>query len=467
VTSTPSAASRQPQLVAKLMAAVRPEFRVDVLIPAVGAAIIGGPPCAVVGCGRARLHRGSGLCAAHQGRWRRDFPDLDLATYVATTPPRFRGDGRLVPCVVPVCRRPTTAHGLCIRHSHAWQRAGRPALADWVATVPAEADVPASCRLPSCGLWTTNSRKPLCRTHMQRWRDWQRRTGGQALEDFLSDCELRGVVHRFDFRPLPPRLKLELQYAVQHRVDDRRAMIEPRPAAYVLRFLAQCGATSLLDWPERAWEAAFQAWAPVGVGRRRNSNAHGFLRYAYRCVQDLAAGYGWEAEYPRDQWDLRRLGINGRTRWLRFHRIPQPWLRELVKRYARWKLTSGASDQAVQRCVQILSWFAEFLARPTVQVESLAALSRDALERYAAEVRALPYSARSRAGYVGAVQGFLLAIRQHRWDATLPGEALFYPEDYPRRPRLLPRALDEFVMAQIEHPDNLARLTDPTCGWRP
>ena len=59
---------------------------------------------------------------------------------------------------------------------------------------------------------------------MQRWRDWQRRTGGQALEDFLSDCELRGVVHRFDFRPLPPRLKLELQYAVQHRVDDRRAI---------------------------------------------------------------------------------------------------------------------------------------------------------------------------------------------------------------------------------------------------
>ena len=38
---------------------------------------------------------------------------------------------------------------------------------------------------------------------------------------------------------------------------------------------------------------------------------------------------------------------------------------------------------------------------------------------------------------------------------------MFYREDYPKRAERLPRALAEHVMAQLEHPDNLARFADP------
>ena len=38
---------------------------------------------------------------------------------------------------------------------------------------------------------------------------------------------------------------------------------------------------------------------------------------------------------------------------------------------------------------------------------------------------------------------------------------MFFPEDYPKREERLPRALAEHVMAQLEHPDNLARFADP------
>ena len=38
---------------------------------------------------------------------------------------------------------------------------------------------------------------------------------------------------------------------------------------------------------------------------------------------------------------------------------------------------------------------------------------------------------------------------------------MFFPEDYPNRAERAPRALAEQVMAQIEHPDNLARFANP------
>lgn len=36
-----------------------------------------------------------------------------------------------------------------------------------------------------------------------------------------------------------------------------------------------------------------------------------FLRYAHRCVEDLHLGTGWETEFPRDVWELRRIGVDG------------------------------------------------------------------------------------------------------------------------------------------------------------
>ena len=38
---------------------------------------------------------------------------------------------------------------------------------------------------------------------------------------------------------------------------------------------------------------------------------------------------------------------------------------------------------------------------------------------------------------------------------------MFFTEDYPKREERLPRALAEQVMAQLEHPGNLAKFDDP------
>src|SRR5947209_8609782 len=62
-------------LLAKLLAAVRPEFRVEVYVPAPDDPVLGGPSCVVPGCDRSGWEYG--LCGGHSHRWRsRGRPDL-------------------------------------------------------------------------------------------------------------------------------------------------------------------------------------------------------------------------------------------------------------------------------------------------------------------------------------------------------------------------------------------------------
>jgi hypothetical protein len=52
-----------------------------------------------------------------------------------------------------------------------------------------------------------------------------------------------------------------------------------------------------------------------------------------------------EAEYASDHWDARRLGVparRGRTA-TRFDTITQPWLRDPVKRWSRFRLATGCA----------------------------------------------------------------------------------------------------------------------------
>ena len=190
-----------------------------------------------------------------------------------------------------------------------------------------------------------------------------------------------------------------------------------------------------------------------------DTRSRGFLGYASRVIADLAEAGGWEAEYPRDVWRMRRLGYDG-DRTLRFIGIPQPWLRELTKRWVRWRLSTGLSLEAGGgRPVVVLTRFARFLA--DIGVERIDGIDRSTLERYLADLRGDRIHAQRRGTRVGLLNRFFSAIRQHHWDTALPAEAMFFTEDYPKRQERLPRALAEHVMAQLEDPDNLARFADP------
>jgi hypothetical protein len=245
------------------MAAVRPEFRVDVLIADPDDPVLGVKPCEIGGCDRPIKHRG--MCNGHHLRWKK-LGCPDLATFKAEQTSPQMGRRELDSCTVPGCRYGVAGHGLCCRHRDKWSRAGYPDAAAWAAA--AAALVTGSrqeCRLSFCTLWTERTDNPFCKGHMTRWRN----VGFPDLEEFVSGCERYGKAFT-DLRALPPQLKLELQYAAQCRHDERTATAPPRVLRMTISNVGKSGVTSLLDLTEDEWEQR--------LGPRRDRTSRGGLR---------------------------------------------------------------------------------------------------------------------------------------------------------------------------------------------
>ncbi|HJT04961.1 MAG TPA: site-specific integrase [Pseudonocardiaceae bacterium] len=455
MTASPdNAPAQHPGLLAKLMAAVRPEFRADVIDIDPADPVFGGPPCRVPDC--RRIARTRGLCIGHYNRWQ-DAGQPDLEQFSDSTSPLLRGHAPVAACQVPDCRFGQRSGGLCPRHWWVWDRAGKPELASWLAELPdtvrAPAAPPRECLVSYCDLWARPNPPRLCESHARRWVA----NGRPDLAEYVRGYDEATPSHeQLNFQGLGGQLKLEMQYALQCRHDDGEIKTPPSRVRHVVLFVARSGAQSLLDWTEEAWKERFPR---TSAGASNSSRA--LLVYARRRVEELQHGRGWDVEYPRDLWRLRHLGVDSPHAHLRFAGIPQSWLKELVKRWVRWRLGAGICGGQANKCVTVLTRFAQFLASPAGGVATLAEIDRAVLERYLADLRTLGHSVKSHSEHIGLVNAFFQAIRQHRWDDSLHSTAVFFAEDYPKRPTQLPRALAEHVMAQVERPDNLDRWPDP------
>ena len=446
--------ARPAGLLAKLVAVLRPQFRAEDLVFDPSDPVFGGPLCAVHGCTRPeRVH---GLCSGHRQRWSA-CGRPDQAKFAATEPSHWYGHRVLEPCLVAGCRYGREGSGLCSRHVQQWDHAGRPDLPAWLispALLPAPAAPPPTCRIGHCDLWALTG-SVFCRQHHRRWQ----RRGRPEVDAFIASIADSGSgAEHIDLRRLPTQLRLEIAYVLQCRRDEQTARVVPALVQPIVHALADTGMSSLLEASEVYW-ADHAALAPVSSYRR---GWRAFVLDARHRVETLAIGQGWDIEYPRAVWRLRNLGIDQTgVSTVDFCGIPQTWLTALVKKWARWQLTTGLGPSTVRTTVRAMTRFAGFLARQSVAVDRLADVDRALLERYLADLHTQMGGRVCHRAYVGAIGGFLRAIRQHGWDDTLPVSALLFAEDYPQRGELLPRALATHVMAQLEQPVNLDRWDDP------
>ena len=104
------------------MAAVRPEFRGEVIPVDQSDPVFGGPPCQVPGCGRTARVRS--ICLGHYHRWKHEGCP-PAGDFTATTDPALRGHRPLQPCDVPGCGYGRRGEGLCTGHHTAWLQAGQ------------------------------------------------------------------------------------------------------------------------------------------------------------------------------------------------------------------------------------------------------------------------------------------------------------------------------------------------------
>ncbi|MDQ6641134.1 MAG: site-specific integrase, partial [Actinomycetota bacterium] len=450
--ATERSATAWPGLLEKLIGAVRAEFRVDLYVPDPDHPVLGRGICPVPDCDRSPTEHG--LCPSHGKRWHeRGRPALP--EFLTDPGPALNGRRDLTGCTVPGCRYGSSGLGLCMRHRSAWTTSGHPDPALWAATAsaadPADRGI---CALPFCSLWIENRKKLFCKAHQTRWQ----LQGRPEVEEFISRCLLRGRA-RIDFSGLPPQLKLELQYAVQCRADQATITLPTPVVAWTIRQAREAQVASLLDHSAQQWA---ERAGP------KTSSYPAFLAFARDVVETLHEGTGWEVEYPRDTWRLDRLpGLTTnagkptpRTR-LRFERIAQPWLRTLVKRWSRLRLSSGLAVGTVVSDVASLRRFSMFLTEAVPEVGALAGLDRALLERYLAWLATSGLGPGAKEDAVTGVGMFFQAVRQHHWDPSLPTTAVFFAGDLPPRASRVTRHLAEHVMAQVEAAANLDRWPNP------
>ena len=87
---------------------------------------------------------------------------------------------------------------------------------------------------------------------------------------------------------------------------------------------------------------------------------------------------------------------------LRFDRIAQPWLRELGKRWIRFRLCGGRNVGTVVGNLAALTRFSEFLTTAT-DVTGLAEVDRALLERFLAWLAAEPIGPVTRSRHIGGL----------------------------------------------------------------
>ena len=282
-------ASGRAGLLEKLMAAVRPEFRVEVYVPAPGDPVFRAAPCTVEGCDRMVTQRG--LCNGHVIRWRqRGQPDL--TEFLANPGKAIRGRNELGRCAVKGCGYGVNGHGLCCEHHDRWVRASRPDLAGWITQAVVVGSSRAECGMPFCSLWVENATKVFCRNHDYRWH----LASCPDPEEYAADCQRVGTAH-IDLRGLGPQLTLEFQYALQRRHDGQDRTTPPRVVRDAVRQAQKAGVSSLLDYSEQEWRQ---------IARSHLREPGLFILDARDAAETLRDGVGWEVEYPRDIWRLLR-----------------------------------------------------------------------------------------------------------------------------------------------------------------
>jgi integrase len=453
-----------------LAAAVRPEFTVDTYFPERSDVILFGHPCAVDGCARRGNSRpgrtgDKWLCMTHQDEWiaagRRPLDEW-LAGGVALLTAWKR---RLIPCSAAGCDRSRSCGWWCDFHLKRWIQAGRPDRETFARHAPAAPVGTAPCEVPGCRFPATRRTRRLCDSH-RRTAGWCRyKKMCHDIDSFLvllAEAELRLLPH-YDFSELVEPLRSELRYVIQQRLDENRHGLDYRRVGSAAAFVAELGVDSLLDRDQEWWETQL-----LTIQRRDGApRAIAFIRYARLTLARLRdRAYGVDP-YSGDVWLIEALGIPEFAyqpdRTISFVGIEPLWFRDMVKRWARWRLRAGmSSPSSIAGSANVLKKFSTFLQIRGEPLSTPEALTRELLEDYRAHVRTLDFSQKYKHFLVGAMKVLLDEVRANGWEPRLAPTAAYYRREVPVTTKELPRAIDEHVMCQIEAPDNLARLTDPS-----
>ena len=171
-----------------------------------------------------------------------------------------------------------------------------------------------------------------------------------------------------------------------------------------------------------------------------------------------------DGQWAADHWDAGRLGIPARRGrgTARFDGISQPWLRDPVKRWSRFRLATGCAFATIDAGALALTRFSRFLAARHPGARDASAITRPVLEDYLSWLVTQGYSAATRALSLSMIRVFFDACHRHDWLPGLAAGATIYVEELPFHHDQIARFIPEFVMAQLESDEALSKIPHST-----
>jgi integrase len=180
-----------------------------------------------------------------------------------------------------------------------------------------------------------------------------------------------------------------------------------------------------------------------------------------------------QAEYEKDVWDCRNLGIDARvgkyTYKPSFSDITQPWLLLALKQYIKYTLATLSWSSGSEKLLAVKR-FSRFLARSYPEVIP-SEIDRSVIIDFLSYLASTNLSVSTRCITIGAVRGFLeFCYQNNHLDVR---RYLIRHEDFPKRPKPLPRYIPEEIMQQLNQ--HLSDLPEPVmrmilvlqeCGMR-
>ena len=177
-------------------------------------------------------------------------------------------------------------------------------------------------------------------------------------------------------------------------------------------------------------------------------------------LQVVAGEAALDGQWASDHWNAGRLGIPARRGrgHARFDAISQPWLRDPVKRWSRLRLATGCAFTTIGAGALALTRFSRFLATCHPEVAQPAAITRPVLEGYLSWLLTQGYSAATRALSLSMIRVFFDACHRYGWLPGLAAGATIYVEELPFHHDEIARFIPEFVMAQLESDEAIAKI---------
>jgi integrase len=286
---------------------------------------------------------------------------LDLEEFDRTYVPERRtrdgadqGDCILTRDGIRCGRAAASSTGLCEAHGHYLyqrRRAGHdvPAPKLWALAGPGGRPypVPPQCVVGGCENKSRHEAAPLCTYHLETWehRDGGRRTDRAATLAWAAGQAPALGAWRFSLIGLSPLTRLEVSYGLQKR-DELGHRLDPRAVRKVASALAASGSRSLLLRDEQLTRL-FDT----------KDNPGAFFRQVAWSVRRGYVECSGTDPWSENSIDLRAAGLKsrGRTGARRvpgladLSVIPQPWLRDLLRRHTEAvRPTSNAFSRALR-----------------------------------------------------------------------------------------------------------------------